>query len=87
MSFGAFIQAKCVGVVEKLLFNCRVTSCTCRGAVLDVFSLPIMERFSLKILPLFDHMDANSVLAFDAIAPLCEIDWSALGEQNLIHHK
>lgn len=59
-----------------------VTSYKSRGAILRVPFLLIKKWFPFGFLRLLDTMDVNPVLAFVAIARLCETNWSALDDQS-----
>lgn len=79
---GCFLQAACVGVVEWLSLDSMVISQKSLGTVLHVTSLVIKERFLFGILRLHERMNIDQVFPMRAIAHLCEVCCSALGEQS-----
>lgn len=81
LSLGAFLLEARVGVLDRLSLARMITSCNGHGAILRVPFLLIKEWFSFGILRLLERIDANPLLAFFAIARLCEFDRSALGDQ------
>lgn len=85
LSLGAFLRAARVGVVERQSFDRMIPSFKSRGEILRVPFPLIKEWFSFGILWLLGRMEVNQVLVFVAIARLCEVEWSALGEQSWFH--
>lgn len=81
LHLGVFVRVTRDGVVEGLSLDRMIPSCKSRGVILCVLYLFIKEWFSFGTLRQLNGMNVNPVLEFVAVELLCEVDWSALGEQ------
>lgn len=81
LSLDAFLGVVRVGDFGGPSFASLLKSEKCQVAILRVPFLLIMECFSVFILRLFDRMGANPVFTRIAIAPICEVNFTALSDQ------